>query len=186
MSKMFQVANHTRVAMQKNKPSNGSRSRPQERLRSLVEQVFEAIDELDPTLVSSATRVSDEVIGEKVLTRRTWAPLPDPKLIRQIIRQRCLRSEFLGGDWFADPAWDILLDLTAAAAENKRVSVSSLCHASGVPPTTALRWISQMVDGGLLVRVDDPVDRRRSFIELSDVATRKMARYFAETGVPLV
>ena len=183
---MFEVANYTRVAMQKDSSNNGSGSRPQDRLRSLVEQVFEAIDQLDPASVSSSAKVSSENIGERVLSRQTWAPLPDPKLIRQIIRQRRLRSDFLGGDWFADPAWDILLDLTAAAAENKRVSVSSLCHASGVPPTTALRWISQMVDAGLLVRVDDPVDRRRSFIELSDVATRKMARYFAETGAPLV
>ena len=183
---MLQVANYTRVAMQKHKANNESRSHAQDRLRSLVEQVFEAIDELDTTSASSSTKVSDEITRERVLTRQTCRPLPDAKLIRQIIRQRRLRSEFLGGDWFADPAWDILLDLTAAAAENKRVSVTSLCHASGVPPTTALRWISQMVDGGLLVRFDDPVDRRRSFLELSDTATRRMARYFAATGVPLV
>jgi len=36
----------------------------------------------------------------------------------------------------ADPAWDMLLDLTAARAESRAVSVSSLCIAAGVPTTT--------------------------------------------------
>ena len=102
--------------------------------------------------------------------------------MRKIIRQRQLRSEFLAGELFADPAWDILLDLTAARAEHTRVSVTSLCIASGVPPTTALRWISQMVEAGLLVRVEDESDRRRAFIELSDKAADAMARYFHELG----
>jgi hypothetical protein len=41
-------------------------------------------------------------------------------------------------DLFADPGWDILLDLYAARQEGKQVSVSSLCIAAAVPPTTAL------------------------------------------------
>lgn len=108
--------------------------------------------------------------------------LPDPKLVRRIIRQRQKRARFFDPDLFADPAWDILLDLTAARAEEIRVSVSSLCIASGVPATTALRWISQMVESGLLVRVEDTQDRRRAFIELSDRAVDGMARYFAALG----
>ncbi len=59
----------------------------------------------------------------------------------RIIRQRQLRARFFDGELFADPAWDMLLDLTAARVEARRVSVTSLCIASGVPPTTALRWI---------------------------------------------
>ena len=51
--------------------------------------------------------------------------------------------------------------ITAARAEHKRVSVTSLCIASGVPPTTALRWIAQMSEAGLLERVEDEADRRR-------------------------
>jgi len=76
--------------------------------------------------------------------------LPDPRLVRTIIRHRQLRAKFFDAGLFADPAWDILLDLTAARAEHARVSVTSLCSASGVPPTTALRWIGQMTQGGLL------------------------------------
>jgi DNA-binding MarR family transcriptional regulator len=76
----------------------------------------------------------------------------------------------------------MLLDLTAARAEHTRVSVTSLCIASGVPPTTALRWIGQMVETGLLQRVEDETDKRRAFITLSDRAVDAMARYFAEIG----
>ncbi|MEO5587225.1 MAG: MarR family transcriptional regulator [Novosphingobium sp.] len=117
---------------------------------------------------------------DKRLARTTRPPLPDPKLVRRIIRQRQLRARFFDGDLFADPAWDILLDLTAARAEHARVSVTSLCIASGVPPTTALRWIAQMVETGLLERIEDQVDRRRAFIGLADKAADGMARYFAE------
>ena len=108
--------------------------------------------------------------------------MPEPRLVRLIIRQRQLRSQYFDSELFADPAWDILLDLTAARAEHTRVSVTSLCIASGVPPTTALRWIGQMVEAGLLERVEDETDRRRAFIQLSDKAADAMARYFAELG----
>lgn len=116
------------------------------------------------------------------LLRPPRPPLPDPRLVRRIIRQRRTRDRFFDSALFADPAWDILLDLTAARAEHTRVSVTSLCIASGVPPTTALRWIAQMVEAGLLERVEDEADRRRAFIALSDQTADAMARYFAELG----
>jgi DNA-binding MarR family transcriptional regulator len=116
------------------------------------------------------------------LVRATRPPLPDPRLIRRILRQRQLRARFFEGDLFADPAWDMLLDLSAARAEHSRVSVTSLCIASGVPPTTALRWIGQLIDAGLLQRIEDDTDRRRAFITLTDKAADAMARYFAELG----
>ncbi|TIX50591.1 winged helix DNA-binding protein [Alteraurantiacibacter aquimixticola] len=116
------------------------------------------------------------------LVKSARPPLPDPRLIRRIIHQRQLRARFFDGDLFADPAWDMLLDLTAAQVEHTRVSVTSLCIASGVPPTTALRWISQMTDAGLLQRVEDETDRRRAFIQLTDKAMDAMARYFDEMG----
>ena len=120
--------------------------------------------------------------GEDRLVRAPRPPLPDPRLVRRIIRQRQLRARFFDAELFADPAWDILLDLTAARAEHKRVSVTSLCIASGVPPTTALRWIAQMTEAGLLERVEDEADRRRAFIALTDRTAEAMARYFAELG----
>lgn len=112
--------------------------------------------------------------------------LPDPRLVRRLIAARHARSRFFEAELFADPAWDMLLDLTAAHAENQRVSVTSLCIAAMVPATTALRWIKQLVDSGVFERVADPADRRRAFIALSDQSKEAMARYFAEVEIPLL
>ena len=119
---------------------------------------------------------------ERDLLRRPRPPLPDPRLVHRVIRQRRLRDRYFESELFADPAWDILLDLTAARAEHRRVSVTSLCIAAAVPATTALRWITQMSEMGILVREQDEEDKRRAFIALSDSAADAMARYFDELG----
>lgn len=111
--------------------------------------------------------------------RKPNPPLPDPALIRRIIKNRRLRAEIFGDGLFGEPAWDMLLDLCASSVEHKRVSVTSLCIASGVPPTTALRWINVLVEEGIFVRIDDKVDRRRSYVDLTDKGRNLAARYFA-------
>ena len=108
--------------------------------------------------------------------------LPSASVLREIIRQRQLRASFFEGELFADPAWDMLLDLTAARAEGNEVCVSSLCIASGVPATTALRWIGQMTEAGLFERLPDPADRRRAIIRLSGSAEEAMCAYFTRVG----
>jgi hypothetical protein len=98
--------------------------------------------------------------------------------VRTHIRHRRLRDEYFGPDVFADPAWDMMLDLYAARLERLRVSVSSLCIAAAVPATTALRWIKTLTESGLFERREDPHDGRRIFVALSDPATQAMHRYF--------
>ena len=120
------------------------------------------------------------LLNYKADVRDAELALPDPRHVRQIIATRQARAKFFDGELFADPAWDMLLDLTAAHAERQRVSVTSLCIAAAVPATTALRWIKQLVDCGVFVRVADMADRRRAFIELSEKSSEAMARYFAE------
>lgn len=100
--------------------------------------------------------------------------------VRAEIRRRRLRERHFNAELFADPAWDMLLDLMAARIERKPVSVSSLCLAAHVPSTTALRWIRTMTEAGLFERQADPGDGRRVYISLSDDAARAMAAYFAD------
>lgn len=164
------------------------------RLTEQVNQIAEKLERLgdgeDAAIVrspSQAFRFGEQAGGTlrqqgDRLVQSARPPLPDPRLVRRIVHQRQLRARFFEGELFADPAWDMLLDLTAARAEHKRVCVTSLCIASGVPPTTALRWISQMTEAGLFERVEDETDRRRAFLQLSDKAADAMARYFAELG----
>lgn len=103
--------------------------------------------------------------------------------VRAVIRARRLRARFFDADLFADPAWDMLLDLFQAEIAQHRVPVSSLCIAAAVPPTTALRWIKTMTEAGLFRRRADPHDGRRIFIELDPSASSAMRRYFSQVGV---
>lgn len=105
--------------------------------------------------------------------------MPSPEEVRRVLRVRRLRDSFFDAALFADPAWDMLLDLLAARLERIDVAVSSLCIAAAVPPTTALRWIKTMSDHGLFERCADPDDGRRIFIRLSDPAMQAMGRYFS-------
>lgn len=111
--------------------------------------------------------------------------LPDPRLVRQMIAERQARAKFFDAELFADPAWDMLLDLTAAHGENQRVCVTSLCIAAGVPATTALRWVKQLVSQGVFQRIADAADKRRAFIALSDASLQAMAHYFAAIEKPM-
>ena len=103
-------------------------------------------------------------------------------IVRSVIRARRLRSRFFPEELFADPAWDMLLDLLQAEISHLRVPVSSLCIAAAVPATTALRWLKTLVSQGLFVRRADPHDGRRVFVELAPETSQALRRYFAELG----
>ncbi|WP_341208841.1 winged helix DNA-binding protein [uncultured Sphingomonas sp.] len=126
--------------------------------------------------------------------RRRFAPAPATAditagTVRDVLRARRLRDRFFGEGLFEDPAWDMLLDLFAAQLESARVSVSSLCIAAAVAPTTALRWIGKLTAARLLDRAPDPEDRRRAFVALTDEARDAMHRYvaaLAEARLPFV
>jgi hypothetical protein len=120
-------------------------------------------------------------------------PRPDPvriedvpavpaEMVRSVIRARRLRGRYFAEDLFADPAWDMLLDLLQAEIAQLRVPVSSLCIAAAVPATTALRWLKTMVQQGIFVRRADPHVGRRVFVELAPDTSVALRRYFAEVG----
>ncbi len=114
---------------------------------------------------------------------------PEPisaQQVRAMLRVRRLREHIVAPDLFADPAWDIMLDLLAARLEKANVSVSSLCIAAAVPPTTALRWIRHLTDRRLLERQADPNDGRRIFIALSDEGMDAVVRWFHESRAHLL
>ncbi len=110
------------------------------------------------------------------------APPVSAETVRSIISARRLRARYFREDLFADPAWDMLLDLLQAELAQLRVPVSSLCIAAAVPATTALRWLKTMVEEGIFVRRADPHDGRRVFVELAAGSSRALRCYFAEVG----
>ncbi len=105
----------------------------------------------------------------------------------RILRARRRRSDFLPGEFFGEPAWDMLLDLARASIGNTRVSVSSLAIASAVPSTTALRWIHILEKTAFLEREADPTDGRRVYVNITESGRDAMNAYFWEIGdSPLV
>src|SRR5207302_5747421 len=120
-------------------------------------------------------------------TTRPAEPAPEKELpqlaaetVRAVIRARRLRSRYFPEELFADPAWDMLLDLLQAEISHLRTPVSSLCIAAAVPATTALRWLKTLDQQGLFVRRADPHAGRREFVELAPETSRELRRYFAE------
>jgi len=71
----------------------------------------------------------------------------------------------------------MLLELASAAERRDKLSVKSLCLASGVPATTALRYLGKLEEAGLAERCDDPNDARRIFVSLTASGRRMMADY---------
>lgn len=99
--------------------------------------------------------------------------------VRTLLAERRTREAVLGGELFADPAWDMLLELYASYLGRRVISTSELVSALAVPPTTALSWIDKLESIGLADRTPDPKDRRRVCVEVSNDGLAKMRSYFA-------
>lgn len=145
------------------------------RLRALTDEVGR--------IAGALTRLSGGALPAVDPPRRPAEPDADASDLAELARiakARAMRGRYFDAALFADPAWDMLLDLTAARIAGKAVAVSSLCIAAAVPPTTALRWIKMLTDAGLFVRRADPADGRRVFVDLGDEAAAAMRAYLAD------
>ena len=105
-------------------------------------------------------------------TARKRAALKDLKAMRR------LRSQYFPSDLFSDPCWEMLLDLYDAVLASAEVTVTSLGAASGVPATTALRRMDTLQGHGLIVRIEDKDDKRRTIIKLTDGGLTAVEQFF--------
>ena len=156
--------------------SDAASDRSAARLRQLSDEVGR--------IASTLARLSTGPAAQRKPLPQATADAPEVSIddVRSVIRARRLRSRYFPEHLFADPAWDMLLDLLQAEIAQLRVPVSSLCIAAAVPATTALRWLKSMTEEGIFVRRADPHDGRRVFVELSPQASSAVRRYFAEVG----
>lgn len=106
------------------------------------------------------------------------SPLIQNNLANTLYKIRRVRDNiFQEEEMFGEPAWDILLDLMTAERDHKSISVTSVCMASCVPPTTALRWIQVLESRGYIERAPDYLDRRRYFVNLTDKTRQLMNKF---------
>lgn len=139
-----------------------------------LQQLSEEVGRIASVLASLS---EDQAVRHAPDSEGAEAGAVEAGMVRAMIRARRLRDQYFHAGLFADPAWDMLLDLMAARLEGQKVAVSSLCIAAAVPATTALRWIKTLTGYGLFVRTADPDDGRRVYIELSDEAARGLEAY---------
>jgi len=150
------------------------------RLREEVGRIARALAEMSGE--EERARASPVAVPAPVADLPVVTPAMQAARLRALIRARRARDQFWEADLFADPAWDMLLDLALARAERRLVAVSSLCIAAAVPPTTALRWIKRLTDEGLFIRSADPRDGRRVFIDLSEACAERMDAFLRLLG----
>lgn len=102
-------------------------------------------------------------------------------LAAEIFRMRRARDPHLPRELTGEPAWDMLLALYSE--EPIRMTVSSVCHGSGMPHSTALRWINTLEHQHLIERLEHPRDEKVILLSLTpegralvEAALKAMAR----------
>jgi DNA-binding MarR family transcriptional regulator len=91
---------------------------------------------------------------------------------------RSQRYKTIPPDLLGEPAWDILLDLAISLIDGKRVQITAVGLTSGLAPTTALRWICRLEERGLIRRIPDADDGRRTWLEILPESMARLAACF--------
>lgn len=139
------------------------------------------LDQEDRSLITQI--LLSGLVGKEVI--KTPEPASLNKLARDIFQVSHQRNEALGESCCPDPEWNMLLELTTAHTECRPIDVTSLCAASGVPTTTALRHIERMSAVGLISRKASTSDRRRTWVDITPralSATEKLLRQVYRAG----
>jgi len=151
---------------------------PEQRLKMVAQSLSALAQELEAAIDSADDHHGDESTTLILAPAKACADYAEMAL--RMYRGRRRRADiFCDETLFGEPAWDILLDLFVAGERGKRVAVTSACIGSGVPSTTALRWLNVLEMRELVEREDDNHDARRSFVRLTPKARQLMTEYFA-------
>ena len=146
-----------------NKPMVAHESRL---VRGLVSELAQALGmrlaPIEPEEATAGGLLQPGCAAARLATAKAW------------IQARQLRDKILDCDMFADPAWDIMLDLYEKYYEGKSVTVTSACLAARVPSATAFRQLSRLATAGWIKRQDDGADRRRVQVSLTRRAIEGM------------
>lgn len=114
--------------------------------------------------VYAPVQTLDEPSIEQIEDRAALlADIARDELQARQIRFRCLNPELLG-----EPAWDILLEMFICWSERRDVMIKDAQIASGVPETTAYRYINLLEHDGLIQRNKNLNDGRRVDLHLTN------------------
>jgi predicted transcriptional regulator len=146
------------------------RSSTADDLRKLLQEVAQRVSELE-------TRVAEAGQGAP---SRGFSDDKLATLASAIYRMRQHRQSYFEAALFAEPAWDMMLDLFINKVRGARVSTTSLCLAANVPHATGIRWIRTLREHGLLRRYRAADDARLMLIEITTKGYQLMRQCLSE------
>ena len=134
-------------------------------LRSTIEQANQRFESLDKRIGDSNRRISeDPIFFDADLNCLDLIARAEKYLHWGRLRSRRLDT---GNGLFADACWNMCLDVYICGLKDERVTVSAIAHSSGIPMTTAMRYINVMVEQGLIEKAPNPADNRMIFVSVS-------------------
>lgn len=121
---------------------------------------------------------NDKSKSEQAVT--TGKSPDDAELIIQaekLLKWSRLKAEYLnmGTGLFSDSCWDMCLDIYICDLKGEQITVSSVAHSSGIPMTTAMRYINVMSEEGLLEKTPNPSDNRMIFVSTSSSCKERIS-----------
>ncbi|PAL25911.1 winged helix DNA-binding protein [Sphingopyxis sp. GW247-27LB] len=90
------------------------------------------------------------------------------------------RDSLIRYDLFAEPAWDMLLDLYIQYHRGQPVAVDRLCTVAATASTTALRWLALLIERELVIRSSAAEDDGIVRVALSERGIGEMERYLRD------
>jgi DNA-binding MarR family transcriptional regulator len=97
---------------------------------------------------------------------------------------RAQRARFFDPALFGDAAWNILLLLYVLGSRQPQVSSTGFAKILGIPRSTALRWLNDLQDRGLVARAASPAGSSMHLVRLTAKARRSLDSYFALVRTP--
>lgn len=149
-------------------------------LRSTLRQANERFELLDRQLSDANSRIGeDQIFFNEDLNRVDLIDRAEKHLHWGRLKSQTLDT---GNGLFADSCWTMCLDIYICGLKGERVTVSAIAHSSGIPMTTAMRYINVMVEQGLIEKAPNPADNRMIFVSASPGCMEKIEKLL--TGSP--
>lgn len=149
-------------------------------LRTMARQLMQMAAELEADTQEDGDDDALFFSHDDVDASRDEGPLAD--FAESLYRHRRRRGRYLPDKIFAEPAWDILLDLYVNGVRGRPVSITSACIAGDIPATTGLRWLGVLEQEKLIEREVSKTDARVTLVRLTMQAHQKLRQFFAEAA----
>ena len=148
-------------------------------IQSVLSEATEKMAALNGLIISSDNAISRKPVNsnDPVIA---IANIDTAELIQRaekLLKWNRLKAEILnpGSGLFADSCWNMCLDTCICDLKGKKITVSAIAHGSGIPMTTAMRYINVMVEEGLLQKSPNPSDNRMIFLSTSEACKEKIS-----------